>query len=181
MTSLAVTNSFASGGTIQSAQVNTNFDDVESVVNGGIDDSNISASAGIAVQKLAAPYSPGPLAQWFSGPTTFTVPALITSVFKTRLSLPQGRPHFITFVDVWCTTLTASTRFDVSVLLETVALGGAPVQITLQDTHVTSDLTNLPFAVANGDELIIRWQAITGTPQVTNATVTVYGKVMHAS
>lgn len=55
MTTLTIPNTFSAATTIKSAEVNANFSQVATIVNGGIDNSNIAASAGIVDTKLASP------------------------------------------------------------------------------------------------------------------------------
>lgn len=50
----SVTNSFTNGAVIDADELNTNFDDVESLVNGGLLNENIDPNAAIDVSKLSA-------------------------------------------------------------------------------------------------------------------------------
>ena len=50
----SVTNTFASGATVDHADLNENFDDVEDIINGGLTNENIAFDAAIAITKLAA-------------------------------------------------------------------------------------------------------------------------------
>lgn len=50
----SVSNTFSNGDTIEAAELNENFTDVETVLNGGIGNDNISSSAAISTSKLAA-------------------------------------------------------------------------------------------------------------------------------
>ena len=48
-----VTNTFTDGSVIEAADINTNFDDVVSKINGGLTTDNLSASAGVTNAQLA--------------------------------------------------------------------------------------------------------------------------------
>lgn len=54
MSTLTITNTFTSGTTIQSSQMNTNFTDITTWANGNISNNNIVAGAAIAFSKLDA-------------------------------------------------------------------------------------------------------------------------------
>ena len=49
----SVTNTFVDGTTIEASEVNTNFDDIETVLDGGLTTYNLSATAGLTNAQLA--------------------------------------------------------------------------------------------------------------------------------
>lgn len=88
-TSLTIPYSFSPATTIYSAQVNANNTAIANVINGGIDNSNIAASAGIVLSKLGL--NPGGSAfnqsttgnnTWCSGLTTDVVPRVAQTTDK---------------------------------------------------------------------------------------------------
>jgi hypothetical protein len=97
---LAKPYNFTSGTTIQSSQVNSDFDTIYNEFNGNIEDANIDASAGIAITKISGTAVNLSSTQTLTGKKTFaaTVQTITTASDGSTVTfdLSLGNLHAVT-------------------------------------------------------------------------------------
>lgn len=134
---------FSTGATISASEHNSNFDTLYTLVNGNIDNDNISGSASIANSKLANPNSYFTITICKDGPFTSTMDPMATFIMPFAATLVEASVSAINIVvGGGSNSYTMDLEENGTTVLSspiTMVDNGVPVVGTISDTGIANN------------------------------------------
>tara|TARA_B100000131_G_scaffold316785_1_gene357503 strand:- start:772 stop:1380 length:609 start_codon:yes stop_codon:yes gene_type:complete len=187
---------WSSGETLTANDLNANFDDVSNILNGGVKNEHLSASANIAAEKLAdrfylvktsidmVPYSAAGGVDSFANSsgvaqsTLFYMPVAETAVSKHEIVAQAGLQGHLMGIHAYVLGVGGSDNTQLGVFLNN-SLIGQRIQLDQSDAHyrlhANNPFSNPLLALADKDVITLKLSSSgSGVPQARGLTVTLY-------
>lgn len=196
----SVTKEWSSGDTLTYTDLNQNFTDVETILNGGIKSDNISSSANITASQIQdryhmvktvipiVPYAcaaGGADDEIFSSTTQFKAPSSAATLFKHQIISNTGMEGFLYAIHLYVidTTIHGSSFPTIQVQLNGTTIGQT-ITLATDDAHYklhsNNPFTNPLVALSDGDVISVVLDG-TGSDKLRGLTLTLFEKWRIAS
>lgn len=194
---MEITNTFTTAETIVASEVNQNFSDIASALNGGLDTGSLADNAGIKSTQIADRYATfrdtivlvpqngvaDTIIAIGTGGTLYAPPATLSDIWKHKIRLKSGQEGWICSIEWYVVEVGGSGGYPtVAAKLNSTTLAGSAQNLSSSDAYVllaNSDPLNNPLvSCQNGDVLTFQLGTSAGAgPKLRGLIVTVEYKV----